>query len=127
MYTAQSKHTADQDSGYVFKNCRVTGEKRSLGTIALGRAWRPYATVVYLNAEIDAPVIPAGWVDWPRFGVSTLPTAFFAEYKSTGPGASPTAREPHSHQLTETEAVKWASRAFLAGTDGWNPSQRQTQ
>lgn len=124
MYTAQSRHTPDQDSGYIFKNCRLTGEKRLPGTIALGRAWRPYATVVYLNAEIDAPVIPAGWVDWPRFGVSTLPTAFFAEYNSTGPGASPTTREPYSHQLTSPEAARWASPAFLAGSDGWNPPQR---
>ncbi len=121
MYTAQSKHTPDQDSGYVFKQCKLTGDKRSPGIIALGRAWRPYATVVYLNAEIDAPVIPQGWVDWPRFGVSTLPTAFFAEYHSTGHGASPQTREPYSHQLTAKEAEKWASPAFLAGQDGWTP------
>ncbi|HZS55291.1 MAG TPA: pectinesterase family protein [Bryobacteraceae bacterium] len=123
MFTAQSKHTADQDSGYVFKGCKLTGDKRSPGVMALGRAWRPYATVVFLNAQIDAPVLPAGWVDWPRFGVSTLPTAFFAEYRSTGPGASPPTREPYSHQLTPEEAAKWSSPAFLAGTDGWNPSQ----
>ena len=121
MYTAQSKHTPDQDSGYVFKDCKLTGAPRSPGNIALGRAWRPYATVVFLNAQIDAPVIPAGWVDWPRFGVSTLPTAFFAEYHSTGPGADPGKREPFSHQLTADEAAKWASPAFLAGSDGWNP------
>jgi pectinesterase len=127
MYAAQSKHTPDQDSGYVFKNCSLTGEQRSPGIIALGRAWRPYATVVYLNAEIDPPVIPTGWVDWPRFGVSTLPTAFFAEYNSTGPGASPTTREPYSHYLTAAQAAKWEPPDFLAGSDGWNPSKRQAQ
>ncbi len=127
MFTAQSKHTPDQDSGYVFKDCKLTGGKRSPGVIALGRAWRPYATVVFLNAEIDAPVIPAGWVDWLRFGVSTLPTAFFAEYQSTGPGASPKTRESYSHQLTAEEAAKWSSPAFLAGSDGWNPSAQITK
>ncbi|HEX4748460.1 MAG TPA: pectinesterase family protein [Bryobacteraceae bacterium] len=126
MFTAQSKHTPDQDSGYVFKNCKLTGEKRSPGVIALGRAWRPYATVIFLNAEIDAPVIPAGWVEWLRFGKSTLETAYFAEYHSAGPGASPQTRESHSHQLTTEEAAKWASSSFLAGQDGWNPAAHFT-
>jgi pectin methylesterase-like acyl-CoA thioesterase len=121
MFAAQSKHTADQDSGYVFKDCKLTADSRSTGVIALGRAWRPYATVVFLNAQIDAPVLPAGWVDWPRFGVSTLPTAFFAEYRSSGPGASPQTRESYSHQLTAEEAAKWSLPTFLAGSDGWNP------
>jgi len=125
MFTAQSKHTADQDSGYVFKDCKLTADKRSPGAIALGRAWRPYATVVFLNTQMGAPVIPAGWIDWPRFGVSTLPTAFFAEYRSSGPGASPRTRESYSHQLTAEEAAEWSSPAFLAGSDGWNPREAQ--
>jgi pectin methylesterase-like acyl-CoA thioesterase len=123
MFTAQSKHTPDQDSGYVFKACKLTADARSPGTVALGRASRRYAAVVFLNAEIDAPVLPAGWVDWPRFGVSTLPTAFFAEYHSTGPGANAPRRESYSHQLTAEEAAKWASPMFLAKSDGWNPSK----
>lgn len=127
MFTAQSKHTPEQDSGYVFKNCKLTGDRRSSGVVALGRAWRPYATVVFLNAELDAPVLPAGWVDWPRFGVSTLPTAFFAEYRSTGPFASPQTRELHSHQLTPEEAAKWDSPAFLSGGDKWNPADQAAQ
>ena len=73
------------------------------------------------NAKIDAPVISAGWTEWLRFGVPTLPTAYYAEFNSTGPGANPEAREKHSHQLTAAEAEKWAPAAFLAGADGWNP------
>jgi pectinesterase len=120
MYTAQSRHTLDQDSGYVFKDCRLTGEPRD-AVISLGRSWRPYATVVFLNARIDAPVIPAGWTEWLRFGVPTLPTAYYAEYKSTGPGANPRDREKYSHQLTEVEAEKWSPERFLKGEDNWTP------
>jgi pectin methylesterase-like acyl-CoA thioesterase len=115
MYTAQSKHTEEQDSGYVFDHCVLTGEARKNGVITLGRPWRPYATVVFLDARIDAPVIPAGWTEWLRFGQPSLPTAYYAEYRSTGPGASPATRDAHSHQLTDAEAAKW--RAFL----GWDP------
>jgi len=122
MYTAQSRHTAEQtDSGYIFDHCHLTGQPRGSGAISLGRSWRPYATVVFLNAQIDAPVIPAGWTEWARFGQPTLPTAFYAEYGSTGPGANPKDRERYSHQLTSTEAEQWSPRRFLAGKDEWNP------
>jgi pectin methylesterase-like acyl-CoA thioesterase len=122
MYTAQSRHTAEQtDSGYIFDHCHLTGKARSNGAISLGRSWRPYATVVFLNAQIDAPVIPAGWTEWARFGIPTLPTAFYAEYGSAGPGADAKNREPYSHQLTPAEAEQWSPRKFLAGKDSWMP------
>jgi pectin methylesterase-like acyl-CoA thioesterase len=122
MYTAQSRHTAEQtDSGYIFDHCHLTGQPRGSGAISLGRSWRPYATVVFLNARIDAPVVPAGWTEWARFGKPTLPTAFYAEYDSTGPGAGAKDREPYSHQLTAAEAEQWSPRRFLAGKDQWNP------
>ena len=120
MYTAQSRHTAEQDSGYVLVNCRLTGAPRN-GVISLGRSWRPYATVVFLHAQIDAPVIAEGWTEWLRFGVSTLPTAYYAEYESKGPGANPKGREKWSHQLTAEEAKKWSPREFVRGSDGWDP------
>ena len=119
MYTAQSRHTAAQrESGYVFDHCRLTGEAREHGVISLGRPWRPYATVVFLHARIDAPVIPAGWTEWTRFGQPSLWTAFYAEYDSTGPGANPAAREPDAKLLTEWEAQQWSPKEFLGG---WEP------
>jgi pectinesterase len=122
MFTAQSRHTAEQtDSGYVFDHCHLTGKARNGGAISLGRSWRPYATVVFLHAQMDAPVIPAGWTEWARFGKPTLPTAFYAEFESTGPGADTKDRERYSHQLTAAEAEQWSPRRFLAGKDGWNP------
>ncbi|MGA3238051.1 MAG: pectinesterase family protein [Bryobacteraceae bacterium] len=122
MYTAQSRHTAEQtDSGYIFDHCHLTGKPRGSGAISLGRSWRPYATVVFLQAQIDAPVTPEGWTEWERFGKPTLPTAFYAEYESAGPGADAKDRERYSHQLTAAEAEHWSPRKFLAGKDGWNP------
>ena len=122
MFTAQSRHTVEQtDSGYVFDHCHLTAKARTGGVISLGRSWRPYATVVFLHAQIDAPVIPAGWTEWLRFGKPTLPTAFYAEYESTGPGTDAKEREQYSHQLTAAEAEHWSTRRFLAGKDGWNP------
>ncbi len=120
MYTAQGQHDAAQQTGYVFDHCTLTADPSDT-RITLGRPWRPHATVVYLNTRIDAPVIPAGWTEWPRFGQPSLPIAFFAEFNSTGPGASPATREPFSHQLTPAQAERWNPRRFLAGHDGWDP------
>lgn len=122
MYTAQSKHYPEQYSGYVFDHCRLTADPGA-HNITLGRPWRPHATVVYLDTQMDAPVIPAGWTEWPRFGVPSLPVAYYAEFHSTGPGANPAAREPDSHQLTAKEAAQWLPARFLAGKDGWRPDR----
>ena len=122
MYTAQSRHTAQQEaSAYVFDHCRLTGAPRN-AAISLGRPWRPYATVVFLDAQIDAPVIAGGWTEWSRFGKPSLPTAFYGEFHSTGPGADPQAREPHSHQLTDSQAAEWRPARIFAGGDGWDPA-----
>ena len=122
LYTAQSRHTsAQRESGYVFDHCRLTGAPRD-ASISLGRPWRPYATVVLLEAQIEAPVIPAGWTEWPRFGRLSLPTAYYAEYRSSGPGANAAAREPYAHQLTAGEVEKWKAKRFLAGADGFHPA-----
>lgn len=124
MFTAQSKHYAEQESGYVFDHCKLTAAPRTRGIVSLGRPWRPYATVVYLHTRMDANIFPQGWKEWPRFGEPSLPTAFFAEFDSTGLGADPAAREPYSHQLTAAEATHFSPARFLAGKDGWNPTTK---
>ncbi|WP_246510326.1 pectinesterase family protein [Bradyrhizobium glycinis] len=56
IYTAQNKATPDEDSGYVFDHCRLSADPAAR-YIALGRPCRPYATVVFLSAKVDAPVM----------------------------------------------------------------------
>jgi hypothetical protein len=75
-----------------------------------------------LHTLINANVIPAGWEEWPRFGIPSLPVAYYAEFDSTGPGADPAAREPYSRQLTAREAEQFSPAVVLAGADGWNPA-----
>jgi pectinesterase len=124
--TAQSRTSADQKTGYVILSSKVTAsldphpapETHSTG-IFLGRPWRPYARVVYIDTELPADIRPEGWNNWGK--TSNEQTAFFAEYHSTGPGAQPSARVPWSHQLTAAEARRFYPRVFLAGSDHWNP------
>ncbi len=128
--TAQSRTSPEQTTGYVILDSKVTGEAepaegaapgaaeataRHRDTISLGRPWRPYARVVYINTELPADVIPQGWSAWGNR--DPAPLAYYAEYRSTGPGANPAARVPWSHQLTAREAAQYQPRIFLAGKD----------
>jgi polygalacturonase len=123
MLTAQSKKYPEQDSGYIFNRCTVTADP-GVGRIFLGRPWRAYAWVMFLNSALDTKVAPEGWREWHPGQTDRLTTATYGEYGSTGPGAKPALRESHSRQLSEDEAAKYQACAFLAGTDGWNPCGR---
>jgi pectinesterase len=88
-------------------------------TISLGRPWRRFSRVVYINTELPANIIPEGWSKWGK--TPGEPQAYYAEFHSTGPGANPAARAPWSHQLSAEQATQYTPRAFLAGSDHWNP------
>lgn len=107
----------DAPYGFVFSNCRITGEPgvKSL----LGRPWRIYASTTFLNCEMSDVIQPEGWNDWKKPEAHTA--ARYAEYNSTGAGASPTSRPDWTHQLEKSGAQKIKMDAVLAGADGWNP------
>jgi pectinesterase len=119
--TAQSNTRAGQDAGYVFNHCKLTADPGA-GSVYLGRPWRDYSTVIYLNTEMGVQIVPAGWSEWKSAPVPRLPTATYAEFRSSGPGANAKAREPWSKQLTEAEAKKYETRVYLGGSDGWDPA-----
>ncbi len=120
MITAQSKRYEGEYSGFLFDHCRLTAEAGA-SKVYLGRPWRSHALVVFLNTEMAREIVPAGWLEWRHDDRDSLPTVFYAEYNSSGPGANPKARDPHSHQLTAAEAAKFSVKSWLAGDDGWNP------
>jgi pectinesterase len=122
--TAQSRTSPDQSTGYVILNSRVTSgiehtvpESAAKQVTSLGRPWRPYSRVIYINTELSADV--SGWNAWGK--TPGPPQAFYAEFNSTGPGANPSARPPWSHQLSASEAKQFQPAVFLSGSDHWNP------
>jgi pectinesterase len=139
-FTAQSRTAPDQTTGYVILSSKVTsslGEDNPAaarlaegsrapvrsGSIFLGRPWRPYSRVVYINTELPADLNPAGWNNWNNPAYEK--TAYYAESNSSGPGAitsaNPSARVPWSHQLTPAEVKQFLPANFLRGNDQWNP------
>ena len=85
----------------------------------LGRPWRPYASVTYLNCEIGDYISPKGWNNWGN--VTNETTARYAEYNSTGPGANPEKRVKWAKQLTDVDAGALTVESILRGSDEWKP------
>jgi pectin methylesterase-like acyl-CoA thioesterase len=96
---------------------------RGAEDIFLGRPWRPYSTVLFLNTMLDARIVPAGWREWHPGDTHSRETSFYAEFNSNGMGASPHLRDPHAKQLSRADANQYSIREFLARNDHWNPKK----
>jgi pectinesterase len=118
-YITAASTPVDQPFGFVFSNCKITGANLAVKTF-LGRPWRIYASTIFLNTEMSDVVRPEGWNDWKKTAAHM--TARYAEFDSTGAGASPTNRPDWIKQLTKTEADNITVAKVLGGTDGWNPA-----
>lgn len=124
MLTAQSRNAAGEDSAFVFDRCRVTAAQGA-GEIWLGRPWRDYSRVIFLDTRMDAKIVPAGWREWTPGTTNRLPLAYYAEYRSQGVGAAPQQRAKTSHQLDAKQAAKWRADRFFAGDTAWIGAARK--
>ncbi|HMR19945.1 MAG TPA: pectinesterase family protein [Sphingobacterium sp.] len=96
--------------GYIFNNCTITGSP-DVGKFYLGRPWRPYAKVIFMNCHMPDFVVPAGWHNWGK--ESNEQTAYYAEYNNSGTGALSQNRVNWSRQLSSQEAANITiSRVF---------------
>lgn len=116
--TAQSRVTPDGATGFVFTHCKLTG-KDLAGEVYLGRPWRPYSRVVYLDCWMGDDIRPQGWDNWRN--PANEKAAYYAEYQSSGPGGDSHGRVAWAHELTRKQASAFQPRAFLRSSDGWNP------
>jgi pectinesterase len=84
--------------------------------------------VVYIDCWLGKHIRAEGWDNWRK--ADNEKTAYYAEYKSKGPGANPAGRVAWSHQLTD-EDVKIYSTALIFGktagsvpfADNWLPAK----
>ena len=119
-YITAASTPDNQPFGFVFSNCKITGESPDVKTY-LGRPWRGFAGVIFLNTEMSEVIRPVGWHNWGQ--PDREKTSRYAEFGSTGPGANPQARVPWARLLTEAEAKAITVDKVLGGADGWNPKR----
>lgn len=103
--------------GFVFINCKITGDAKSQ-SVYLGRPWRPFAKTVFINTEISDVIKPEGWHNWNKPDAER--TTFYGECNSKGIGANSEKRVSWSHQLSKKEAKEYSIKNILAGKDNWN-------
>jgi len=103
--------------GYIFNNCWISSAPKVAG-VDLGRPWRPYAHVVFLNCYENSCVSSVGWNNWGN--TDNEATAFYAEYKCYGPGSDTSKRVAWSHQLSDAQAAEYTLKNIYAAAS--NPS-----
>ena len=109
---------ANQPFGYVFLDCKLTGDGEKA---FLGRPWRDNAAVAFVRCDIGDHIRPEGWNNWQN--PAREKTARFVEYHNTGPGANRGKRVEWSRELSDAEAAKYTDANVLGGTDQWDPTR----
>ncbi|XP_006658052.3 probable pectinesterase 66 [Oryza brachyantha] len=112
--TAHARLAAGSPGGFVFKG----GSLRGSGRQYLGRAWNPFATVVFYRMSMADIVVPQGWQAWHSPDVSSIT---FAEVECEGRGANKTGRVAWEKQLDEEQVHKFVDITFI--DDGWLSKQ----
>jgi pectinesterase len=124
--------------GFVFLHCKLTGDARPwrdaagkvparpfepyTGALAyLGRPWRPFGNVAFIDCEIGKHIASAGWDNWGD--PANEKTARCAEYGSWTPDGKRIdlgVRVPWVKKLTSGEALRYRDISAVLG--GWDPT-----
>ncbi|HEY1848548.1 MAG TPA: pectinesterase family protein [Opitutaceae bacterium] len=120
-YITAASTPAAQPYGFIFSHCRIGGTSGSASTY-LGRPWRPYGCVAFLDCDMSSVVRTEGWDNWRK--KSNEATARFSEFGSKGDGADPSGRVPWARPITAQKAAQCTAAAVLGGSDGWDPTQK---
>jgi pectinesterase len=109
-YITAASTTPKQKFGYVFLDCKLIAGPEAKKCY-LGRPWRPYAKTIFIHSEMGDHITPEGWHNWGK--PENEKTAYYAEYKSKGPGAVKATRAAWSRQLTDKEAKQYTVQNIL--------------
>jgi pectinesterase len=108
-----------QRFGFVFRDCKLTGDAGV--TTYLGRPWRDYSAVAFINCEMSGVVRPEGWHNWDQ--PIREYTSRYCEFGSKGEGAQLDKRVRWAKELTEKSAEDFSIKNVLGGYDGWDPRE----
>ncbi|CAO2836751.1 unnamed protein product [Amaranthus hypochondriacus] len=116
--TAQGRKSPHQSTGFSIQSSNIYANEPAY----LGRPWKPFSRVVYMNCFMSATIQPRGWLEW--YGNYGLNTLYYGEYRNYGPGASLAGRVkwPGFHILRDVnEAVLFTVGQFIDGMS-WLPA-----
>ncbi|KAK9949213.1 hypothetical protein M0R45_004746 [Rubus argutus] len=114
--TAQGRERPEEPTGFVFKDCHVSGS----GSIFLGRAYRTYARVLFSGTYMENIIAPEGWSEWE---IKPVDSITFSEAKCRGPGADMSRRIPWEKNLSDDEIIYLTNIASFINQDRWLEKQ----
>ena len=117
-YITAASTPADAPYGFVFANGTITGAAGA--KTYLGRPWRDFAQVTFLNMQMSDVVRPEGWHNWDK--PEREQTSRYSEFGSTGAGARPADRVKWAKPITRPDTAALTPQRVLGGSDGWNPA-----
>lgn len=97
--------------GFVFSNCTLTAAA-GVDKVYLGRPWRDFAKVVFIDCDLGDHIAAEGWANWNN--TSRDKTAYFAEFGNKSSGANTNKRVKWSHQLTKKQAKAYTKAKVLS-------------
>jgi pectinesterase len=116
-YLTAASTPRDAPHGFVFARGSITGEP-GVKTY-LGRPWRAYAAVAFVQTEMSDAVRSEGWHNWDR--PEREQTTRYSEYGTTGAGAGGANRVRWAHPLSAADAATLTIDSVLGGADRWDP------
>ncbi|KAG0480995.1 hypothetical protein HPP92_011562 [Vanilla planifolia] len=117
--TAQGRKERNQNTGFSIHDSFVY---TTTYPTYLGRPWKAFSRVVFMQSYLGSGVQPAGWLEWA--GNFALNTLFYGEYMNYGPGSDISGRVRWSgyHVIRDSAvAAFFTVRRFIGGLS-WLPT-----
>jgi pectinesterase len=114
-YVTAACTSKEQEFGYIFRNCHITGNAQD-DSVYLGRPWREYANVAYINCKLDKCMSNKGFCKWNK--TERHLTARYFQYGSQGEGYDESQVEDWTRVLDENEALKYLDNSVFGD---WTP------
>lgn len=95
---------------YIFRDCDITADPGvAEGAYTLGRPWKEYSGVHYINCKMDKHINKAGWSAWSAEATNT---ACFSEYGS---------RDLQGNLLDVSNRISWSFQLAQADAERFTP------
>ncbi|KAF5949440.1 hypothetical protein HYC85_011433 [Camellia sinensis] len=129
VITAQSRDILDKNTGISIQNCSIVAAEdlynmnnsaRSKIKSYLGRLWKVYAQMVYIESYIDEFIDLAGWTEWPSSDPQGgLDSLYNGEYENSGPGSGTENRVSWAgyHVMDYYDASNFTVSEFITGAE----------
>lgn len=121
--TAQNRKDPNQNTGMSIHACQarptldLEANKSNFPTF-LGRPWKMFSRVVYMESYLGDHIDPTGWIEWNA--TSPLDKLYYGEYSNVGPRADTSQRVKWSNlhvNMSREDAEKFTVAQFIFGQE----------